>query len=97
MLYSTNQLRNMAADLYEIAEDVSQLQEDTDWDKLSLRLTAIADEIKKQTDDDYIEKLQERVATLFDAIQHGSPKHRTWLMTAIENHFAGRPIQKPVG
>ena len=33
--------------------------------------------------------------TLFDAIKHGDEKHQAWLKQAIEDHFAGRPVQPP--
>ena len=36
----------------------------------------------------------EKVDSLFGAIAHGPPAHRAWLKQAIEDHFAGRPVQK---
>lgn len=41
------------------------------------------------------EELQQRVNTLFAAISHGDEKHRAWLKQAIEDHFAGRAVQRP--
>jgi hypothetical protein len=38
-----------------------------------------------------------RAGTLFGAIAHGDETHRAWLKKAIEDHFAGRPVEKPVG
>ncbi len=38
-----------------------------------------------------------RVATLFDAIQHGDAEHREWLRQAIDAHFAGEPVPEPRG
>lgn len=35
-------------------------------------------------------------ATLFEAIKHGDEAHQTWLKQAIEDHFAGRPVQRVV-
>lgn len=32
------------------------------------------------------------VARLFDAIAHGDETHRAWLRKAIEDYFAGRPV-----
>jgi hypothetical protein len=40
-----------------------------------------------------IVRLRQRDASLFDAIAHGSPEHRAWLKKAIEDHFAGRPVE----
>lgn len=37
--------------------------------------------------------LEERVATLFDAIAHGTEEHRAWLKKAIDDHFAMRPVE----
>ena len=37
--------------------------------------------------------LEERLATLFDAIAHGSAEHRAWLRKAIDDHFAMRPVE----
>lgn len=36
-----------------------------------------------------------RAKTLFDAIAHGDEQHRAWLKKAIEDHFAGRPVERP--
>lgn len=41
--------------------------------------------------------LEERVATLFNALAHGSEEHRAWLKKAIDDHFAGRPVEVPRG
>ncbi len=43
------------------------------------------------------QKPVERSTTLFDAISHGSEEHRAWLKKAIEDHFAGRPVEAPRG
>lgn len=32
------------------------------------------------------------MATLFEAIAHGSPEHRRWLKEAIDNHCTGKPV-----
>lgn len=37
--------------------------------------------------------MRDRWETLFDAIAHGDDEHRAWLKQAIEDHFAGRPVQ----
>lgn len=34
-----------------------------------------------------------RCDSLYDAIAHGDDNHRAWLKQAIENHFAGKPVQ----
>lgn len=39
----------------------------------------------------------ERVKTLFDAIAHGDDDHKRWLKQAIEDHFDGRAVERPVG
>ncbi len=36
---------------------------------------------------------EERIATLFDAIAHGTDAHRAWLKKAIDDHFAMRPVE----
>ncbi len=36
-----------------------------------------------------------RVVSLFPAIAHGDAEHRAWLERAIEDHFAGRPVERP--
>lgn len=36
-----------------------------------------------------------REETLFGAIAHGDEKHRAWLKQAIQDHFAGRSVQRP--
>lgn len=38
---------------------------------------------------------EKKIATLFDAIAHGDEKHRAWLKQAIQDHFAGKKVQKP--
>lgn len=35
------------------------------------------------------------VSTLFDAIKHGDTQHEKWLRQAIEDHFMGRPVERP--
>ena len=37
----------------------------------------------------------DRIETLYEAIAHGDDIHRAWLKQAIEDHFAGRPVQPP--
>lgn len=37
------------------------------------------------------------IATLFDAIKHGDAVHQAWLKQAIQDHFAGRPVERPKG
>lgn len=37
--------------------------------------------------------LPSKESTLFDAIAHGDEAHRAWLKQAIDDHFAGRPVQ----
>lgn len=39
----------------------------------------------------------DRRATPFDAIAHGSEEHRAWLKKAIDDHFDGRPVERPHG
>lgn len=34
------------------------------------------------------------VSSLFDAIAHGDDDHRAWLKQAIDDHMAGRPVQR---
>lgn len=41
--------------------------------------------------------LEQRIATLFDALAHGSQEHRAWLRQAIDDHFNGRPVEPPRG
>lgn len=41
------------------------------------------------------EDFDAKVSSLFAAIAHGDEKHRAWLKQAIEDHFAGRPVQRP--
>jgi hypothetical protein len=41
--------------------------------------------------------LERRIATLHAAIAHGSEEHRAWLKKAIDDHFAGRPVEAPRG
>ncbi len=41
--------------------------------------------------------LEERIATLFEALAHGSDEHRAWLKQAIDNHFSGIPVEAPRG
>jgi hypothetical protein len=36
-----------------------------------------------------------RIRSLFDAIAHGSEDHRAWLKKALDDHFAGRPVEAP--
>lgn len=36
----------------------------------------------------------DKIETLFPAIAHGDDAHRAWLKQAIEDHFAGRPVQR---
>ena len=43
----------------------------------------------------FIGYLLRKISTLFDAIAHGDEKHREWLNTAIDDHFAGRPVRRP--
>ncbi len=43
---------------------------------------------------DELAKVRQRVKTLFAAIEHGDAAHRAWLKQAIEDHFAGRPVQR---
>lgn len=38
-------------------------------------------------------RLQERVASLYNAISHGDEKHRAWLKRAIDSHFGGQPVE----
>jgi hypothetical protein len=40
------------------------------------------------------DSLEERVATLYDALAHGSDEHKAWLKAAIEAHFKGEEIPK---
>jgi hypothetical protein len=40
---------------------------------------------------------QEQIAGLFDAIAHGDDEHRAWLKQAIDDHFAGRPVERVRG
>lgn len=54
---------------------------------------ATLDRSQKRLED--LTTLQIRVGTLFAAIAHGDDKHRAWLKQAIEDHFAGRPVQRP--
>ena len=35
--------------------------------------------------------------TLFDAIKHGNQDHHDWLKKAIEDHRAGRTVERPRG
>lgn len=44
---------------------------------------------------DYGILLLERVGSLYEALAHGSDEHRAWLKKAIEDHFAGRPVETP--
>lgn len=37
----------------------------------------------------------DKIESLYDAIAHGDEKHRAWLKQAIEDHFAGKPVQRP--
>jgi hypothetical protein len=37
----------------------------------------------------------QRDQRLFDVIAHGSEEHRAWLRKAIDDHFAGRPVEPP--
>ena len=46
---------------------------------------------------DALEAAAARETILFDAIAHGDDEHRAWLKQAIEDHFAGRPVQKSSG
>lgn len=32
---------------------------------------------------------------LFEVLAHGDTKHRAWLRKAIEDFFAGRPVERP--
>lgn len=38
-----------------------------------------------------------RQETLFEAIKHGDQQHQDWLKQAIDDHFAGRPVERPQG
>lgn len=38
----------------------------------------------------------DRIGSLFDAIAHGDEKHRAWLKSAIECHFAGEAVSPVV-
>ena len=40
---------------------------------------------------------RDRRASLFDAIAHGDDEHRAWLKQAIDDHFAGRPVERVKG
>jgi hypothetical protein len=44
-----------------------------------------------------VAEAETRAATLFDAIAHGDEAHRAWLKKAIEDHFAGRAVERPAG
>lgn len=44
-----------------------------------------------------ISAIEAKAASLFDAIAHGDDEHRKWLKQAIEDHFAGRPVERPRG
>ena len=37
---------------------------------------------------------RELVDSLFDAIAHGDDEHRAWLKKAIDDHFAGRVVER---
>lgn len=39
--------------------------------------------------------LEERWHSLFDAIAHGDEAHRAWLRQALDDHLAGRPVDRP--
>jgi hypothetical protein len=41
--------------------------------------------------------LSVRVGTLFEAIKHGDDEHMRWLRKAIEDHFAGRTVERVAG
>lgn len=41
--------------------------------------------------------LQEKIGALFGAIAHGDDEHRAWLQKAIEDHFAGRVVERSRG
>lgn len=43
----------------------------------------------------HMEMTRVRIESLFEAIKHGDEKHQTWLKQAIEDHFAGRPVNSP--
>lgn len=47
--------------------------------------------------EDLARKREQQIGSLFDAIAHGSDEHRAWLKKAIEDHFAGRPVERPHG
>jgi hypothetical protein len=44
-----------------------------------------------------VAEAETRAATLFDAVAHGDEAHRAWLKKAIEDHFAGRAVERPAG
>lgn len=41
-----------------------------------------------------VDMVYARIATLFEAIKHGSQEHQDWLYQAIEDHFKGKPVKK---
>lgn len=43
-----------------------------------------------------INNLNEKRATLFEAIKHGDAEHQRWLNTAILDHFSGHTVQRPL-
>lgn len=44
---------------------------------------------------DEVCRVADRVSSLFAAIKHGDEQHRAWLKKAIEDHFAGRKVERP--
>ena len=45
----------------------------------------------------YARHLEEMCDSLFAAIQHGDEQHKAWLRKAIDDHFSGKPVDRPEG
>lgn len=76
-----------AADIEAVLAWVEHLEQ-LDTGRLLTQLAAMQESCRE---------LEEARDMLFAAVEHGDEAHRAWLKKAIDDHFAGRTVERPDG